>query len=82
MKNIKDFTPTDLDGNKLPIDGLASLIGNEVYFSARDLSLLDTAKKIYNKQDFESSPELIDTISATQRIAPWLKQQFVDFLCS
>jgi len=80
MKNIKDFTPKSLDGEKLETTDLNKLIGNGLYFSANDIATIDLAKKIYNEDDFEPTEKLQESVLSTPQVAFWLKDQFVEFL--
>ena len=79
--NIKDFKPTDLDGNEIPMQDGNKLIGNAIYFASSDISICEVARKIYASEDFESSEALIESVkNASRSLAPWLIEQFTLFL--
>ena len=81
MKNIKNFNPVDLGGNSVQVIDLNKLVGNALYFEASDISICETAKKIYDEEDFESTPELIGAVNnAVRKLAPWLIIQLVKYL--
>lgn len=80
-KNLSLFTATSLDGEKVIVNDLNKLVGNALYFTARDISVLEKAKQIYKEQDFEVDAALIEAIRGTEKtIALWLIEQIVDFL--
>ena len=79
--NIKDFKPTDLDGNLIPMKDGNKLIGNAIYFASSDISICEIARKIYKEEDFESSEALMESIkNASRSLAPWLIEQLSAFL--
>ena len=79
--NIKDFKPTDLNGDEIPMNGGNKLIGNAIYFASADIQVCEIARKIYNEEDFETSDSLIESVKNTSRsLAPWLIEQFTLFL--
>lgn len=81
MKNIKDFHPTDLDGNKIPSPDANKIIGNAIYFASSDISICEVARKIYKEEDFESSDALIESVkNANKSLAPWLLDQLITYL--
>jgi len=77
--NIKQFAPHDLGNNPVNITELNKLIGNAIYFASADISVCEIARKIYNEEDFESSPLLIESAKNSRNIAPWLIEQAVNF---
>ena len=81
MKNIKQFSPEDLDGNKINVQDIQKVIGNAIYFASADISVCELARKIYREEDFETSEALVESVKNTSRqIAPWLIEQFVAYL--
>lgn len=80
FKNIKNFIPVDLGGDIIPITDINKIIGNSVYFSANDLSICETGRKIYAEQDFEVTDQLRQSLKNIQNVAPWLLEQFEQFL--
>ena len=80
-KNLSAFTATSLSGEAVIVNDLNKLVGNALYFTARDISVLEKAKQIYKEQDFEVDPLLIEAIRGTEKtIALWLIEQLVTFL--
>jgi len=80
-KNLKNFSATSLDGEKVIVNDLNKLVGNALYFTARDISVLEKAKQIYKQEDFSVDEALIEAIRGTEKaIALWLISQLVDFL--
>lgn len=80
LKNITRFIPTDLDGNKIEVDGMNKLFGNSLYFSAQDLAICEVARKIYNQDDFDVSDAILESVKASKTVVPWLVDQFVKYL--
>lgn len=80
MRNIKNFCPVDLAGEKVDIPEINKLIGNAVYFSASDLSICETGRAIYAEFDFEVTPQLTESVKNLRNIAPWLVEQLLLFL--
>ena len=79
--NIKDFEPTDLDGNKIAMKDGNRLIGNAIYFASSDISICEIARKIYKEEDFETSEALIESVKNTNKqLAPWLIDQLIIYL--
>lgn len=63
------------------VDKLSELLGNALYFTARDISVLEKAKQIYKEEDFEVDAALIEAIRGTEKtIALWLILQLVEFI--
>lgn len=81
MKNIKDFVPTDLSGEKLPLsDDLRTIIGNGIYFASGDINVCKEAAKLYSGEDFNPSPEMVDAVNRSQGLAAWVKLQLTEWL--
>lgn len=79
--NLKNFTAANLDGDPVVVTDLNKLVGNALYFTARDISVLEKAKQIYKEEDFEVDDALIEAIRTTDKtIALWLIEQIVQYL--
>jgi len=79
--NLKNFTAKNLDGEPVIVNDLNKLVGNALYFTARDISVLEKAKQIYREEDFEVDAALIEAIKGTEKtIALWLISQLVEYL--
>ena len=80
MKNIKEFKPKDLSGEPIEIQELNKLIGNVVYFGASDISVCESGRAIYAELNFQVTDQLIESIKSVKQLAPWLVDQFIQFL--
>jgi hypothetical protein len=80
FKNIKNFVPKDLSGEKVEIPELNKLIGNAVYFNAIHPSVCESGRAIYAELDFEVTDQIIESVSQIKQLAPWLIEQFTMFL--